>query len=336
MFLNIQWLRAYAAIIVVFHHMGDHYVAAGGRWPLFQFIAQWGFTGVDVFFVISGFIMAHTTMDKDRNWGNALDFLRHRLFRIYLGYWPFFVAAILIVGHSTPQRLTEIDLVHSFFLTNAKDYQILIPAAWSLTYELYFYVIVFASFAIPKKASKYLFQVLFVAIVCRVILWKIPVSRLEFFLSWNFVEFFSGMVIYIYTDYLCKKWILMLSVASALALYGYGVYVNAQNNEIRIFTFGLGSACLVTAFVVAGRLNLFTTGHIAKSVGDASFTLYLSHGLWIGLFYFSGLREALGRQNKIVLEAGFWFSILAIIASSVFLYRVMELPLYRAALGRKK
>ena len=61
----------------------------GGHLKSFEIVASWGFTGVDLFFVISGFIMAHTTFHEKRTFSNAKTFVKHRALRIFLGYWPF-------------------------------------------------------------------------------------------------------------------------------------------------------------------------------------------------------------------------------------------------------
>ena len=90
MFANIQLLRALAAIFVVCHHIAPQYQAMGGHSKSFESAASWGFTGVDLFFVISGFIMAHATFHKERTFSNAKAFIKHRFARVYLGYWPFF------------------------------------------------------------------------------------------------------------------------------------------------------------------------------------------------------------------------------------------------------
>jgi peptidoglycan/LPS O-acetylase OafA/YrhL len=66
MFSNIQALRAFAGIAVFFHHAGPHYGALNGQFEIGSRLAEWGFIGVDIFFVISGFVICHTTLHKER------------------------------------------------------------------------------------------------------------------------------------------------------------------------------------------------------------------------------------------------------------------------------
>jgi len=136
---NIQMLRAVAALLVVFHHALPHYAAMGGKIALISSLSEWGFVGVDIFFVISGFIMAYTTFNKERTFDNAKTFFKHRLFRIYLGYWPFFFVMLLILFVTNPQKISDLDVVGSFFLINVDMFQLVLPISWSLSYELYFY-----------------------------------------------------------------------------------------------------------------------------------------------------------------------------------------------------
>ncbi|PZP90666.1 MAG: hypothetical protein DI587_38015 [Variovorax paradoxus] len=82
-FEGIQYLRALAAIMVVGHHATAFFGGVSG-WSNF------GMTGVDIFFVISGFIMVHATYGLDPN-GNraqqAADFFVRRLIRVVPLYW---------------------------------------------------------------------------------------------------------------------------------------------------------------------------------------------------------------------------------------------------------
>ena len=73
---NIQALRALAALLVVFVHLGK--LLGGINIPPF------GHAGVDIFFVISGFIMIYTTIDRQPS---PWTFVSHRLARITPIYW---------------------------------------------------------------------------------------------------------------------------------------------------------------------------------------------------------------------------------------------------------
>jgi peptidoglycan/LPS O-acetylase OafA/YrhL len=59
MIINIQFLRAIAALLVVFYHTAAHFFVVGGETSgnIFSLLSTIGYIGVDIFFVISGYIM---------------------------------------------------------------------------------------------------------------------------------------------------------------------------------------------------------------------------------------------------------------------------------------
>ena len=96
MLINIQFLRMVAAMLVVFYHTSAHVRSVGAEQGAFFAVNDAiGFAGVDIFFVISGFIMAHTSFSA-AGWADGWSFLRRRLARIYSGYWPFFLLALAL------------------------------------------------------------------------------------------------------------------------------------------------------------------------------------------------------------------------------------------------
>jgi exopolysaccharide production protein ExoZ len=89
---NIQVLRAFAAIAVIFFHTG----------LTFPYLHPFGSFGVDVFFVISGYIMARIL---DASSGSNSDFfLRHRILRIVPPYW-FFTFCLFAIAYVAPQLM---------------------------------------------------------------------------------------------------------------------------------------------------------------------------------------------------------------------------------------
>ena len=83
MYNNIQALRGIAAFLVVIFHLLPHFRAMGLSNIVFESIAQYGYAGVDVFFVISGFVMAKTTHNLPQNFSSSKQFISKRFLRIY-------------------------------------------------------------------------------------------------------------------------------------------------------------------------------------------------------------------------------------------------------------
>ena len=88
MIMNLQLLRAFAALnVVVLHTIGtaDSY---GYETNLISYLEGWGANGVDIFFVISGFVMLYTQLDNKKT---VKDFLILRAIRIIPIYWLQFI-----------------------------------------------------------------------------------------------------------------------------------------------------------------------------------------------------------------------------------------------------
>ena len=102
---SLTGLRALAAMWVIwFHAMGSPSV-----WYLDNFLRR-GYTGVDLFFVLSGFVISYVYADKmkDFSWKETYTFIRRRFIRIYPSYLLvllFTLAIILIAGYFLKVRL---------------------------------------------------------------------------------------------------------------------------------------------------------------------------------------------------------------------------------------
>lgn len=116
--LNLQALRAYAATLVLFHHSQRFYTDMGGSFGWFESIGRWGFTGVDIFFVLSGYVIARSISPRNGSVIRPADFLFRRFGRIYLGYWPFFFIALVTASLFYPQFLADKKIFASGFFIN--------------------------------------------------------------------------------------------------------------------------------------------------------------------------------------------------------------------------
>ncbi len=140
---NLQAVRAFAAIIVAFFHTGYVYGT----------LHAVGSFGVDIFFVLSGYIMARIC-EKTPTY-----FLRRRLIRIVPPYWTltlllFAVASRFpqLMGNTRP-HVSEL-LKSLFFIPFFKESGLIRPllfVGWSLNYEMLFYLLIWISlFLLPR------------------------------------------------------------------------------------------------------------------------------------------------------------------------------------------
>ena len=139
MLINIQFLRFVAAMLVVVYHTSAHVRAAGvDQGAFFSLSESIGFAGVDVFFVISGFIMAYTTHSA-AGFDDGWSFFRRRVARIYSGYWPFFIIAWALFSWIRPEHVESASMWRSAILWPANE--LLIAVSWTLIFEMFFYVL---------------------------------------------------------------------------------------------------------------------------------------------------------------------------------------------------
>ena len=144
---GIQILRAVAALMVVLHHARLS-VPGSDAWPSF------GAAGVDIFFVISGFVMAYTTSIVSSRpvaevastglLAKAGKFLRKRVVRVVPLYW---LALLWTSRRDLMHAHIGTDLVKDFlFLPHPNNvfHSWLAPTlqqGWTLNYEAFFYIL---------------------------------------------------------------------------------------------------------------------------------------------------------------------------------------------------
>ena len=333
---NIQMLRGLAAVMVLMYHLLPQYEAMGGKLTLIHDSLSWGFMGVDIFFIISGFIMAYTTFKKERSIINAKTFIKHRLFRVYLGYWPFFFIMFVTYLIFSPDRLASLDIINSFFLTSQQILELVLPVSWSLGYELYFYFLFLFTFLFSIK-QLYLYLPIFISFIFLLVLYSLfqPTFPRSFFYSPYLLEFFAGVLLYMYKDHLMKIWLLPVSLIIIFIALLYGdVNYHAGHDILRIFTLGVAALCIVHIALILEHNNFYRVGKKFEALGNASYALYLSHTIIMLGFYSVGLRGFFTSSESTILPlAGAIFIIILCISFSLIYYKKIERPMYLKAIN---
>lgn len=142
---NVQALRAFAAWAVVFHHLVDglhNYLAPARHFPN----PELGSFGVEVFFVISGYVMMMTVANRPVR---PASFLLERVVRISPPYWLLSAAAFGVIASglkmfgnkaATWDRLVSSLLYWPYFGPNGLEKPVVFPG-WTLNYEMMFYLL---------------------------------------------------------------------------------------------------------------------------------------------------------------------------------------------------
>lgn len=150
---QIQLLRAVAAFFVLVAHLG----VVEAKYAADPILPDWlsvGFAGVDLFFVISGFIMARLADKAARGRDAAGAFLLARAGRIYPLYWAV-TAVVTALWLVRPDMVFSSnvapDLVRSFLLLPG-DAPPILAVGWTLVHEMYFYAVFALVLLLPKRA----------------------------------------------------------------------------------------------------------------------------------------------------------------------------------------
>ncbi len=310
---------------------GDFYL------PLLFRIGQ---SGVDLFFVISGFIMITITQKAGKE-NNPVDFLIHRFARIYPNYWFYFFItfAIFLVQPSlvNASQGNHFDFFRSLFLIPAVTLP-LVLIAWSLIYELYFYL-VFALLIAIKRWAFTIALFLWLALLLIINLFSNPAHEpiLKLVTNPYPIEFILGAfsAIIISKPFIKKIpatafFILAAAVVIALPFLFSHFYATDGIHGLlaQTLVFGLAYSLLVIAFVAIEQIARKNFPAFLVKLGDISYTIYLSHLLILGAIgriwslYFQHPDSAW--DNLIV----FPLMLVCIIVYSLIAYRLIEKPSY--------
>ena len=338
---SIQVLRAVAAIGVVLYHMLVIEKKYAGGDDFLPSLFRLGQSGVDLFFVISGFIMV-TIVSKEGRENKSVDFLIHRFSRVYPNYWfSFFITfAVFLVQPSivNASQGGRFSFFRSFFLIPSATLP-LVLIAWSLIYEIYFYIVF--SFLVGLGRVKMLLSLLlWLLLLLNVnIFFHAPASPvLTLILSPYSIEFiFGALAAMAVTTVALRKIPVLVFLGVAIACVAalpflftrfYSPNGAAGNLFRQTIVFGGVYAVLVMALVMLEKGSRLQFPPFLIRIGDISYTIYLSHLLilgaigriWAGFFQHPG-----SAWDEIVV---FPLMLAVIVGYSAIANRLIEKPSY--------
>jgi peptidoglycan/LPS O-acetylase OafA/YrhL len=338
---GIQVLRGLAALSVAFLHIEQAAGAFVGRpgespWPWLRAL-PWE-AGVDVFFVISGFVMVYASARLFRSPGAVRGFLARRASRVVPLYW-LFTTATLAVAAVAPRLLNDpvsggwkMAVASYLFIPWQRQdgfVQPLFRLGWTLNYEMLFYVLFAPFLLLPRRIGSIGIMLVMAALVAAGQFLRPANVQLAFWTDPIVAEFAFGVAVGT-----ARLESVRLPAAARAGLIALGVaalaFIGVDDTARRALSYGLPAACLVAgASLGSGRVGGSLTARTALLVGDASYALYLIHP-----FPMRGLREVwarLGLGNG--GAAGILSYIVAAIVVSCVLaigtHRWIELPLVR-------
>lgn len=329
MIIPLQYLRGLAALMVVYHHCAFQLLKQGS--PLDPPMAGVGAAGVDIFFVISGFIMWVTTRDPALTPGA---FLHRRLIRVVPLYWGL-TLALLGLAATAPGLLgaTRFDPWHAalslLFIPVAHPTVIgeILPffiQGWTLNYEMFFYLVFALAMGCARRAMFGAILAVLGACVAAGLAFAPEQPALKFLTSTLLLEFAGGMLLgrlYLRWPALAPSIAAGLLIAGGIALVltglvGVGFGANGARPE-RALAWGLPAMAIVAGAVWFGGGAARQGGEGARRsilwwLGQASYSLYLTH-----LFTLSAVALVWKRMGwSFEAEAGAAYVVAALVLSS--------------------
>ncbi len=329
---SVQWLRAIAALLVVVFH-ALYYANAltaqfGQRAISMPGFSAWWF-GFHIFFVVSGFIMIHTTRDFGAP-GAPKRFLVRRIIRVVPLYWLLTIplaAGALLAPHAFGITTNKYQYIASsfFFIRAARagdDLRPLLSQGWTLDYEMFFYVAFALAMVLPRRWGVAALTVVFagLALLGRHVGTDTPIL---FTVTDDMIlEFLFGVYIGLAYD---QGWRLPGWMAAVAVLAGF-VWVAPDPSGPTFLINGLPAALVVGGFVLGPRLNASAATRWLEHIGDASYSLYLTH-TFILRPYHDVWASAVGDR----LPVAFYLlsSVAIAIALALIVHRTVERPMTR-------
>ncbi len=283
---GIQALRALAALLVVVHHAMEESLFSPVGVDLPDWLITGGAAGVDIFFVISGFIMMAVSFGPARSPDGPWTFLRKRVARIYPLYWV--IAAIFLIAWSQGKllhgRVPEWgDTLRAWLLLPSEHY--IVSVSWTLVHEMNFYLL----FALTLFLRSALASLLGVSALLLAQLAAAQIAGdgavVEVLTRAIILEFVLGLALgYAYVKgWLTKPAPAWAVLASLAAMFLAPVFVAHETTGglpalERVWAWGAPAVVLVLASL-HWRFAQSGFRRVTLLLGDASYAIYLAHPL---------------------------------------------------------
>lgn len=310
-FRSIHYLRAVAALLVVIlhAHISVDFMRAGAK------NVDWMRCGVDIFFVISGFVMVKSTEGRNIS---PREFFARRCERIIPIYW---IATFAVLMSMKGEWLFKLASFAFIPMINPKEglLQPIMTPGWTLNYEMFFYAL-FAGTLLLRENYRFWSMAAMLSVLVALRPFAAPLTAGDFYTNSILLEFLMGMAIARF-GLRAQSFCIPLAVAA--------MYLLPSLTHIRLLYAGIPAGLLVMAALTAeSRLPKIRA---LEFLGDASYSIYLFHLLALGLLV--QLWPALALPNAMFVPVG--LAVVVIIAGIVHLLLERPLTNYFARRRRK-
>jgi exopolysaccharide production protein ExoZ len=326
-FPSIQYLRAVAALLVVMYHVVHHWLPEN---DIHHYVLM---GGVDIFFVISGFVMWGVTAGRE---GGSWSFFSKRLKRIVPLYWIVTTAMLAIVLVKPALLNTRFDVAHvvtSYLFVPWRHpvkgvFEPLLIPGWTLNYEMAFYVIFALALFAPMRFRLWLVVGVLVGLVALGFIPHLATGQLAFYTDPIILEFAMGVCL---GAAVTAQRRVRAPFAAAAVLAGVGLFITAGITGYlfhRALMIGIPATLLVGGCVFLERERGPWLARFPLLLGDASYSIYLVH-MSTALAVFQAWRRVDALHNPVGVVATMIVAILASAGAGVLVYWFVERPIVR-------
>ncbi len=288
--LLLEAYRGIAAVLIVFYHFTVLF-RENFNFKFLNNFFLFGQCGVDFFFILSSFILAYRYSGTTFASNTVFVFLKKRFSRIYPTYWVIAGMVGIIYVLFFPQVITPVFIFSS--ITLYPYWPRLIAPAWTLFYELLFYVFFAISLLIKNKKISIFIAILQIFLLLfynlfekQIALVTLPVSQnlFDYLTHFIFIEFFIGLGLYRVYVLLSKKsatYIKVGLITSLLCLcvlaINYSTYFKELNDIRRLIfvAFPIASLILFSA-LLESKVSILIPKW-ALLLGKSSYSIFITH-----------------------------------------------------------
>ena len=344
----IQGLRGIAALLVV----ADHSLLRFSEWTntralksdhLLYVAELLGRHGVEIFFLISGFIMTVTSYEEFNRHNAASKFLWRRIIRIVPLYWlitALVIGQLVWQGHAPNPMSVAKSLAFIPYENEAGSLQPLLRRGWTLNYEMFFYALFGAALFLKPRPG-------LGAVICVLVLlafagriWMTGDCSAEscelagFYAQPIILYFAGGIILGAIRVYLQRRNKLFAVTADnglgmAIALTGiYVAYASLAAPSSLTYIAGILFCVSATAFcaLLEDNSRLGRVRFMFLLVGEASYSIYMTHSLFIDPVGRLWTNAFGGKWMGVYLAA----MIVGTSLLGMLVYRCVEKPMLRA------
>lgn len=325
---NLQALRALAAFMVVVHHMRGP--LAPTSLPTWLFDA--GAAGVDIFFVISGFVMTHSVMMRPQD---PVDFVWNRILRVAPLYWmaTLFIGACVMAAPGMFRTIsaTPLEILQSLFfipyLSAKGDPYPVLYVGWTLNFEFLFYAVFALSMVVGGRHAARIVGLSTTILVMLVVAGLIltPSSTIgKTYTDPILLEFGFGMGLAVVYSRMKQVGSVGGFVALVFAALLLGYYFISWPQVPRVIGAGIPATLIVLGSIIVERNGVVLRNRFVQLLGASSYALYLIHAVPLG-----AASRLTASMTGVAAAATVTLLTIAIVLVSCLVHLLVEKPVTR-------